>query len=87
MLKRFVSEFMLENDVTTITKKDAMTIGSKSGGEVIQSKTKNIASEFRASGLCTSSFPVIQRRLKLFKDSGIALSETNPTWMRCRETV
>ena len=62
-------------------------IGSKSGGEVIQSKTKNIASEFRASGLCTSSFPVIQRRLKLFKDSGIALSETNPTWMRCRETV
>ena len=31
-------------------------------------------------------FPVMQRRLKLFKDSGIADSEENPTWMRFRET-
>ena len=28
----------------------------------------------------------MQRRLKLFKDGGIALSEFNTTWMRCRDT-
>ena len=35
----------------------------------------------------TLFLPAVQRRLKLFKDGGIMLSEENPTWMRCRETV
>ena len=68
-------------------KKYAMTIGSKSWGEIIQSKTTNIASGFRVSGLCTFSFLAIQLRVKLFKDGGIALSEDNKTCMRFCETV
>ena len=36
-------DFMLENAITTISKKDAMTIGSKSRREGIESKTTNIA--------------------------------------------
>ena len=78
---------MLENAITTITKKYAMTIGSKAWKEGIQYKTANIISGFRAPGLWPLSFPAMQRRLELFKDGGIALSEENPTWMRCRETV
>ena len=34
----------------------------------------------------TLFLPAVQRRLKLFKDGGIMLSEENPTWMRCRDT-
>ena len=42
---------MLENVVTMITKKYAMTIGSKIWIEGILDKTSNIAPVFRASGL------------------------------------
>ena len=38
VLKRCVSGFMLENSITTITGKYAMTVGSKFWREVIQSK-------------------------------------------------
>ena len=62
---------MLENAITTIYKKDAMDIGSKSWREGILDKTTNIASIFIAAGLWTFSFPAMQCRLKLFKDGGI----------------
>ena len=52
-----------------------MTIGSKSWREVIQAKTKNIDSGFKASGMRPLSFPAIQRRLMLFKDFGNSFSE------------
>ena len=78
---------MLENAITIISKKDAMTIGSKTWREGILDKTANIASGFRAAGLWPLSFPAMQHRLKLFKDGGIADSEENPNWMRCYETV
>ena len=78
---------MLENDITTISKKDAMTIGSKAWREGILDKTTNIASGFRAAGLWPLSFPTMQRQLKLFKGGSIVDSAENPTWMRCRETV
>ena len=52
-----------------------MTIGSKHWREGIQSKTKNISSVFRVSGLWYLSFTTIDRLLELFKYSGIALSE------------
>ena len=39
-VKKFVSEFMLENAITTITKKYSMDVGSKSCIEGIQYKTK-----------------------------------------------
>ena len=78
---------MLENAITTFPKKDAMTIGSKSWREVILDKTTNVASGFRAAGLWPLSFPATHRRLKFFKDGGIADSEENPTWIKCRETV
>ena len=64
-----------------------MNIGSKAWREGIKSKTKNIASGFRAPGIWPLYFPATQIRLKLFKDGGIKLSDENPTWMRCRETV
>ena len=50
---------MLENDITMIKKKDAMTIGSKAWREGIPDKTTNIASGFRASGLWSWSFPAM----------------------------
>ena len=77
---------MLENAITTISKKDAMTITSKSWREVILNKTTNIASGLRAAGLWPLYFSSTQRRLKLLKGGGIADSEENPTWMRCWET-
>ena len=70
---------MLENTITTISKKYAMTIGSKYWIEGILDKTTDIASVFRAAGLRPLSSPVIQHRLKLFKDSRIADSEENLT--------
>ena len=68
---------MLENAVTTITKKDAMDIGSRSWKVGIKYKTTNITSGFVASGLWPLSFPVMPLRLKLFKDGDIALLEDN----------
>ena len=56
-----------------------MTIGSKYWIEGILDKTTDIASVFRAAGLRPLSSPVIQHRLKLFKDSRIADSEENLT--------
>ena len=87
VLKHCVSKFMLQNAITTITKKDAMPIGSNSWREGIVSKNSSIDSGFRVSGLLSFYFPATQRRLKLFKDCGIALSEDNPTWMRFWGTV
>ena len=78
---------MFENNITTITKKCSMTIGSKSWREGIESKTTNIYSGFRSAGLWTLSFPDVQRRLKLFKYVVISFSEENPNWMMCRETA
>ena len=43
------------------------------------SKTTNIASGFKFSGLWPFCFPAMKHRLKLFKDSGIALSDANTT--------
>ena len=63
---------MLENSITVISKKYAMTVGSKAWREGIEYKTKNIASGFRASGLWHFSFPSMQIRLKLFKGVGIS---------------
>ena len=70
---------MLENSITVISKKYAMTVGSKAWREGIEYKTKNIASGFRASGLWPFYFRSMQLQLKSFKESGIALSEENPT--------
>ena len=78
---------MLENAIVTITKKYAIAVGSKYWREVIQSKTTNIASIFRAAGLWPLYFTDMQFCLKLFKDGGITLSEENLIWMRCSETV
>ena len=47
---------MLENSITTISKKNEMTIGSKTCREGILDKTKNIASGFRGAGLWDFSF-------------------------------
>ena len=68
-------------------KKDTRTIGSKAWREGIIAKTKNIYFGFKSSGLWPLFSPAMQHRLKLFKDGGISLSEANPIWMRCRETV
>ena len=86
VLRKCVSDLMLENAITTISKKDAMNIGSKSWREVIESKTTNIASGFRSEGMQPLSFTAIQRQLKLFKEGGISNSEENPTWMRSWDT-
>ena len=61
-----------------------MTIGSKDGREGILDKTTNIDSGFREAGMWRLYFNFIQHRLKLFKYNGIADSEENTTWMRCR---
>ena len=87
VLRKYVTDFMLENAITTISKKLATTIGSKYWREGIEFKTKNDDYGFRAAGMWPLFFSAMQRRLKLFKDGGIADSEENPTWMRCRETV
>ena len=63
-----------------------MAIGSKSWRSGIESKTTNIASGFRVSGLWPLYLISMKCRLKLFKEGGIALSEENTTCMRCRET-
>ena len=68
-------------------KKYAITVGLKYWREVIQYKTTNIASRFRAVGLWPLYFTDMQFCLKLFKDGGITLSEENMIWMRCSETV
>ena len=78
---------MLENAIATITKQYAITVGSKYWREVIQSKTTNIASRFRAAGLWPLYFNAMQFCLKLFKEGGIMLSVENLIWMRCSETV
>ena len=78
---------MLENPITTIVKKDAMTIGSKYRREEILDKTTNIDSGFRATVLWPLYLPAMYCWLKLYKGGGIADSEDNPTWMRCQETV
>ena len=70
---------MLENAVTTTTKKDVMIIGSKAWREGMIAETTNIASGFKSLCLWPLPFPVMQCRLKFFKDSGISLSEANPT--------
>ena len=51
-----VSDSMLENNITTISKKDAMTIGSKAWRKGILDKTTNISSGFRAAGMWTFIF-------------------------------
>ena len=87
VLRKCVLGFMLESAITKMSKKDAMTIGSKSRREGIESKTTNIYSGFISACLWTLSFPDVQRRLKLFNYVVIALSEENPFWMMCRETA
>ena len=49
---------MLYNDVTTITKEDTRTIGSKIWREGIQYKTTNIDSIFIASGMWSLISPL-----------------------------
>ena len=70
-----------------IMKRDAMNIESKAWREGVLDKTTNIDSGFRAAGLWNFSFPAIYIWLTLFKKGGIVLSEDNPTWVRCQETV
>ena len=72
MFKKRVSDFMLENAISTITKKYAMTIGSKAWIEGILDKTENISSGFILEGLWPFYFTSMQRRLKFFKGGGIA---------------
>ena len=78
---------MLENAISTIMKKYAMTVQPKSWIEFIQSETTNIASRFRTADLWPLYFTVVQLWLILFKDGGIKLSKENPIWMRFSETV
>ena len=51
---------MLDNDIATITKKYAITVGLKYWREVIQSKNTNITDRFRAAGLWPLYFTVMQ---------------------------
>ena len=66
------SDFMVENAVTMISKKYEMTIGSKSGIEVILYKTINIVSGFREAVLLPLSLTDMQWGLKFLMDSAVA---------------
>ena len=59
VIRKCALDFMLERAITTISQKDAMTIGSKARREAIESKTTNIASGFIAACLWPLYFPAM----------------------------
>ena len=87
MLKRCVSDFMLKGTNVIITKKYAMSIGSKFWRGGLLATNRNIVSGFQSDFLLPLCFPEMQRRLKYFKDGSISASALNPTLTRCYETV
>ena len=87
MFEHCVEYLMLEGANSTITTKDAMTIGTKYWFDVTISKTINIYYAFKPAGLQPLCFPVIQSLLNILKDGGTSETAPNSTWMRCCETV
>ena len=67
VLKHCVLDFMLKGTNVIITKKYAMSIGSKSWHGGMLAKTSNIVSGFQSDFLLRLCFTKMQRRLKYLR--------------------
>jgi hypothetical protein len=88
ILKRQMDSFMIENSVTSFSKKEAIQIASRSWMEGVVEKKSNIVAGFKAGGIWPISFPTMQSRWNLFHDGGIDSKkiEVEP-WITAREVV
>ena len=81
-LKACITNYMIVNGKTTLTKKDALTISTLAWKEGIVDKTGNILAGFKAGGMYPLSFPSMQTRFRLFQ-----ASYQKPEWLQAREVV
>ena len=86
-LKACITNYMIVNGKTTLTKKDALTISTLAWKEGIVEKAGNILAGFKAGGMYPLSFPAMQTRFRLFQDGGIKASYQKPEWLQAREVV
>jgi len=88
VLKREMESFMIDNAVTTFTKKQALQIASIAWTSGIIEKPTNIINGFEASGIYPPSFPLMQKRWRLYHDGGVDSSKSSiAPWIKCREIV
>ena len=72
ILKWHIKRYLIESAVTTISKKDAISVASQAWIEGIMRKEENIKNGFRACGLWPLSFPKMQARWKAYHDGGVS---------------
>jgi hypothetical protein len=81
-LKACITNYMIANGKTTLTKKDALTIFTLAWKEGIVETAGNILAGFKAGGMYLLSFPAMQTKFRLFQDQGIEAFVKSPSGCR-----
>jgi hypothetical protein len=87
VLKRKMESFMIENAVTTYSKKDSITLASSSWQHAVVNRQSNVISGFRTCGIWPLSFPSMQRRWLLYHNGGMDSKVQVEPWLEIRECV
>ena len=81
-LRRSMDRFMIDEDVSRLTKKQAISLASSSWQNGVLAMPDNVISSFASTGLWPISAPKMRARRELYADGGVKTEAYQAT--RCR---
>nr|CCA23996.1 PREDICTED: similar to ENSANGP00000028549 putative [Albugo laibachii Nc14] len=86
-LRRSMDRFMIDEDVSSLTKKQAISLASSAWQNGVLAKPDNVISGFVSTGLWPISAPKMRARRELYADGGVKNGSvpSNPVWLTVRQ--
>nr|CCA22463.1 PREDICTED: similar to ENSANGP00000028549 putative [Albugo laibachii Nc14] len=88
-LRCSMERFMIDEDVSSLTKKQAISLASSASQTGVLAKTDNVISGFANTGLWPISAPTMRARRELYADGGVKNGSvpSNPVWLTVRQDL
>nr|CCA26624.1 AlNc14C396G11326 [Albugo laibachii Nc14] len=88
-LRRSMERFMIDEDVSSLTKKQAISLASSTWQNGMLPKPDNVISGFTNIGLWTISAPMMRARREWYADGGVkdVSVPSTPVWLTVRQEL
>nr|CCA17893.1 conserved hypothetical protein [Albugo laibachii Nc14] len=88
-LRRSMDRLMIDEDLSSLTKKQAISLASSAWQNGVLAKPDNVISGFVSTGLWPISAPKMRARRELYADGGVKNGSvpSNPVWLTVRQEL
>ena len=88
-LRRSMDRLMIDEDVSSLTKKQAISLASSAWQNGVLAKPDNVISGFASTGPWPLSTPKMRARRELYADGGVKTGSvaSNPVWLTVRQEL